>query len=462
MFKLLNLQHVEVVPQMEKERRLQQILRSQERGSRVIIFCSTKRLCDQLARNIGRNLGAIAIHGDKSQGERDWVLNQFRSGKSPILVATDVAARGLDIKDIRVVINYDFPSGVEDYVHRIGRTGRAGATGVAYTFFSEQDWKYAADLIKVLEGANQRVPTEVREMALRGGPGFGKDRGGMSRFDSGSGGGGHWDSGGRGGMIDGGFGGRGGMRDGGFGGRGGMRDSNFGGRGGMRDGSFGGRGGVRDSGFGGHEGRGEMFSGRGNRGRGFSGPGGGNVGWGRNDRGPHDRYSNNMDGRGRGRGRGRFDNRREITDRSRGRSYSASPERVRTWGYSRSRSGSRSRSRSRSRSWSRSRSRSRSWSRGRSRSRSPSHDRSRSRSGSYDRFERSRDRKDHRVSGFDVLPETRVSPMSSAAPMSPGLQGGVVSATEPAAPLPAVECSENEPVLPETGTDPDQQSLTDV
>lgn len=95
------MQYVEVVPQMEKQRRLEQILRAQERGSKVIIFCSTKRLCDQLARSIGRNFGAVAIHGDKSQGERDWVLNQFRSGKSPILVATDVAARGLDIKDIR-------------------------------------------------------------------------------------------------------------------------------------------------------------------------------------------------------------------------------------------------------------------------------------------------------------------------------------------------------------------------
>lgn len=94
---------MEVVPSMEKEKRLQQILRSQERGSRIIIFCSTKRLCDQLARNIGRNFGAIAIHGDKSQNERDWVLNQFKTGKLPILVATDVAARGLDIKDIRSV-----------------------------------------------------------------------------------------------------------------------------------------------------------------------------------------------------------------------------------------------------------------------------------------------------------------------------------------------------------------------
>lgn len=95
------LQYVELVPQMEKQRRLEQILRSQERGSKVIIFCSTKRLCDQLARSIGRSFGAAAIHGDKSQVERDWALNQFRTGRSPILVATDVAARGLDIRDVR-------------------------------------------------------------------------------------------------------------------------------------------------------------------------------------------------------------------------------------------------------------------------------------------------------------------------------------------------------------------------
>lgn len=90
-----------MVPQFEKQRRLEQILRSQERGSKVIIFCSTKKLCNDLARSISRSFPAVAIHGDKSQSERDYVLNQFRSGKSPILVATDVAARGLDIKDIR-------------------------------------------------------------------------------------------------------------------------------------------------------------------------------------------------------------------------------------------------------------------------------------------------------------------------------------------------------------------------
>lgn len=97
------MQYVEVVPLMERQRRLEQILRSQERGSKTIIFCSTKRLCDQLAHSIGRTFGAAAIHGDKSQDERDRVLGHFRSGRAPILVATDVAARGLDIKDIRCV-----------------------------------------------------------------------------------------------------------------------------------------------------------------------------------------------------------------------------------------------------------------------------------------------------------------------------------------------------------------------
>ncbi|XP_050942099.1 DEAD-box ATP-dependent RNA helicase 46-like isoform X8 [Cucumis melo] len=423
-------QYVEVVPQMEKQRRLEQILRSQERGSKVIIFCSTKRLCDQLARNLGRGFGAAAIHGDKSQGERDWVLNQFRSGKSPILVATDVAARGLDIKDIRVVINYDFPTGIEDYVHRIGRTGRAGATGVAYTFFSEQDWKFAADLIKVLEGAEQPVPPELQNMAMRGGPGFGKDRGGMGRHDAVMGGS-RWDSGGRGGMSNGGFGGRGGARDGGFGGRGGMRDGGFGGRGGIRDGP-GGRGG-----------RGDFFSIRG-RGRGFGGPPGGHVGWGRGDRGgPHNRF-NGVDGRGHGRGQGRFDNRRDLSNRSRGRSYSRSPERVRTWGYSPSRSGSRSCS---SRSWSRSRSRSHSRSRSRSRSRSWAR-RSRSRSRSQDNNKRPR------VRNFDKKDNP---PLESVGAASPDTQKNRFEEQEDARQLAPMPGSNNmEAMNPENGDTIDQ------
>ncbi|KAG5056411.1 hypothetical protein JHK86_011407 [Glycine max] len=224
-------QHVEVLPPMEKQRRLEHILRSQDSGSKIIIFCSTKKMCDQLARNLTRQFGAAAIHGDKSQAERDHVLNQFRTGRSPVLVATDVAARGLDIKDIRVVVNYDFPTGVEDYVHRIGRTGRAGATGLAYTFFGDHDAKYASDLIKVLEGANQKVPPELRDMSSRSGGGMGRSR--------------RWGSGGRGGDSgyggrnnDSGYGGRG--NDAGYGGRG--SDSNYGGRGTSASGRGGGRG----------------------------------------------------------------------------------------------------------------------------------------------------------------------------------------------------------------------------
>ncbi|KAL6507306.1 hypothetical protein OROGR_023501 [Orobanche gracilis] len=188
-------QHVEVLSPMDKRQRLLEILRSQEPGSKIIIFCSTKKMCDLLAGNLSRQFGAAAIHGDKSQDERDHVLNQFRTGRSPVLVATDVAARGLDVKDIRVVVNYDFPTGVEDYVHRIGRTGRAGATGVAYTFLCDQDAKHASELVKLLEGADQNVPPEVRDMASRGfGGGMGRGRRQWGPGPTGGGGGGGYDS----------------------------------------------------------------------------------------------------------------------------------------------------------------------------------------------------------------------------------------------------------------------------
>lgn len=129
----------------------------------------------------------------------------------------------MTINFCRVVVNYDFPTGVEDYVHRIGRTGRAGATGIAYTFFGDQDAKHASDLIKLLEGANQRVPPELREMSSRGG-GFGRSR--------------RYGSGGRG---DSGFGARS-YDSGGYGGRG--NDAGYGGRGGFGTAASG-RGGGR-------------------------------------------------------------------------------------------------------------------------------------------------------------------------------------------------------------------------
>lgn len=132
----------------EKNGRLMEILRS-KRGERVIIFCSTKRMCDQLSYSVGREFGAQAIHGDKKQSERDWVITNFKNGRSPVMVATDVAARGLDIPNVAAVVNYDFPNGVEDYIHRIGRTGRAGASGEAFTFFTPQVIERAQWLVEL-------------------------------------------------------------------------------------------------------------------------------------------------------------------------------------------------------------------------------------------------------------------------------------------------------------------------
>merc|ERR1719415_460225 len=100
-------------------------------------------------------------------------LMSFKDGKSPILVATDVASRGLDGKDIKYVINYDFPGQIEDYVHRVGRTGRAGATGSSYTFFTSDKSRLARDLINVLREASQPVPEELERMAGSGGGGGG-------------------------------------------------------------------------------------------------------------------------------------------------------------------------------------------------------------------------------------------------------------------------------------------------
>merc|ERR1712166_1560180 len=126
-------QYVEVVREEDKRSRLKRLLDKVMDGSRILIFADTKRGGDQLTREM-RTDGwpALCMHGDKKQEEREWVLKEFKEGKSPILVATDIAARGLDVKDIKYVI----PGGIEDYVHRVGRTGRAGATGSSYTFFT--------------------------------------------------------------------------------------------------------------------------------------------------------------------------------------------------------------------------------------------------------------------------------------------------------------------------------------
>lgn len=163
-------QQVEVVSESEKRNRLLKVLaKIAEERARAIIFVETKRSADDITSLLRSNgFPALAIHGDKAQGERDWVLREFKDGNAPLLVATDVASRGLDVKDIKYVINYDFPKEIEDYVHRIGRTGRKTNEGynegTAISFFNESSAKLTNKLINVLRDANQVIPPELEAM----------------------------------------------------------------------------------------------------------------------------------------------------------------------------------------------------------------------------------------------------------------------------------------------------------
>lgn len=167
-------QVVEVVTDWDKYNRLMHYLQGYNDGSRVIIFVETKKGADQLTKSLRMaNYPARAIHGDKTQQERDQVLAEFRTGRTPILVATDVAARGLDIKDVRIVVNFDMPGTAEDYVHRIGRTGRAGAKGTAISFFTEKHARLASEIVTLLREANQEIPPQLLAMAPAKGGGSG-------------------------------------------------------------------------------------------------------------------------------------------------------------------------------------------------------------------------------------------------------------------------------------------------
>ncbi|KAL0118181.1 hypothetical protein PUN28_009090 [Cardiocondyla obscurior] len=161
-------QIIDVCHEYEKDSKLYRLLQEigTEKENKTIIFVETKRKVDDITRNIRREgWQAMSIHGDKNQQERDHVLQEFRSGRAPILVATDVAARGLDVDDVKYVINFDYPSSSEDYIHRIGRTGRKRQTGTAYAFFTTHNMKHAGDLIEVLREAGQNVNPRLSEMA---------------------------------------------------------------------------------------------------------------------------------------------------------------------------------------------------------------------------------------------------------------------------------------------------------
>ena len=159
-------QIVEVVEPFKKENKLLALLNQYQSGDKkndkVLIFALYKKEASRIERLlINKGYKVAAIHGDLSQQQRTQSLENFKKGHSNLLLATDVAARGLDIPNVKTVINLTFPLTVEDYVHRIGRTGRAGQYGTAHTLFTEQEKHLSGALINVLKGANQNVPDEL-------------------------------------------------------------------------------------------------------------------------------------------------------------------------------------------------------------------------------------------------------------------------------------------------------------
>ncbi len=149
-------QHVIAVDTVRKRNLLERLIVDLNMNQ-VIVFCKTKQSVDQVTRDlVRREIAAQAIHGDKSQQTRLETLSAFKEGKLRVLVATDVAARGLDIAELPFVINYELPTQAEDYVHRIGRTGRAGADGVAISLMDEHEQKMF-EAIKALTGSEVEV-----------------------------------------------------------------------------------------------------------------------------------------------------------------------------------------------------------------------------------------------------------------------------------------------------------------
>lgn len=172
-------QLVEICQEEEKEGRILNLLQeiAADRSNKIIVFVETKKKVEDILKSIRREgFAATSIHGDKSQPERDFVLTDFRTGKSSILIATDVAARGLDVEDVKYVINYDYPNSSEDYIHRIGRTGRCQQSGTAYTFFTPGNARQARELVGVLEEATQKPSPALLEMARLTGSGKGRNR----------------------------------------------------------------------------------------------------------------------------------------------------------------------------------------------------------------------------------------------------------------------------------------------
>jgi len=152
----------------DKWEKLLEFLENMKDDEKVIVFVMRKTRADFISAELAmRQIVAQCIHGGRDQEDREQALIDLKSGDVKILIATDVASRGLDIDDITHVFNYDFPKDMEEYVHRVGRTGRAGKTGASITLWDKADWKHADELIDILEEAGQEVEDWLRREAVR-------------------------------------------------------------------------------------------------------------------------------------------------------------------------------------------------------------------------------------------------------------------------------------------------------
>ncbi|KAL2094689.1 hypothetical protein ACEWY4_009408 [Coilia grayii] len=158
-------QHVIVIEEDKKFLKLLEILgHYQEKGS-VIIFVDKQEHADALLKDLMKaSYPCMSLHGGIDQYDRDSIINDFKNGACRLMVATSVAARGLDVKQLILVVNYNCPNHYEDYVHRVGRTGRAGNKGYAYTFITEEQARYAGDIIKALELSGSKVPPDLERL----------------------------------------------------------------------------------------------------------------------------------------------------------------------------------------------------------------------------------------------------------------------------------------------------------
>ncbi|XP_071336120.1 probable ATP-dependent RNA helicase DDX43 [Trachinotus anak] len=161
-------QTVLIVHEDEKKSYVFDFIRNMLPQDKVLIFVGKKLVADDLSSDMClQGLAVQSLHGDREQCDREEALKDFKESRVRILVATDLASRGLDVHDITHVFNYDFPRNIEEYVHRVGRTGRAGRSGAAVTLVTRENWRMAPELIPILERAGQDVPEELVLMAER-------------------------------------------------------------------------------------------------------------------------------------------------------------------------------------------------------------------------------------------------------------------------------------------------------